>query len=747
MTATASVTQPSDPALNALVGNTRWASGNVTFSFPGTAAYYEFPYGPNNETTSNFGAFTTTQQNWARAAIAQFANVANLNFTEYTSVLPAASDYVGNATIRLALSDAPSTAWAYLPSTSNLGGDVWFNKSGGMYNLPGIGNYAYATFVHELGHAMGLTHPHENGMPANKDSLEFTVMTYRSYIGGSTTSGYTNETWGYPQTLMMYDIAALQYMYGADFTTNSGNTTYSWSPTSGQMFINGAGQTAPGANRIFMTLWDGGGTDTYDFSNYASGVTVDLRPGEWTTTSSAQLARLHYNGSQLARGNIANALQYNGDARSLIENAIGGSGSDTIIGNAATNTLSGGNGDDRIYGLWGNDSIDGGAGSDTAIFLGAYFQYTFTALNGGLIQITDLIAGRDAVDVLALIEFLQFTDVTVAATTLPLYPTIAIPAGWHVQSLGYFNAGGYCDILWRSDANEIGLWLMVDGEQQSGAILSANAAGWSVGGTGDFNNDGTSDVLWRSDAGQIATWQMSNGQIVATPTLSTNVSGWSVSGVGDFNNTAGDDILWRSDGGAVGIWFMVDGLVGSTSILSSGVGSWSVAGIGDFNGDGNADILWRSSGGAIGTWQMVNGQIGTTRDLSSNVNGWTVAGTGDFNGDGTSDILWRSDAGMIACWNMANGLLASTHDFGVTSWSVVGVGDFDNDAYDDIMLSSGASLMIWPTGPTSQSGAPPAGGADQATAPPPADPGPDYDSVGDQPENLPFPSTDEFSYH
>ena len=41
----------------------------------------------------------------------------------------------------------------------------------------------------------------------------------------------------------------------------------------------------------------------------------------WTTTSTAQLARLHYNGSEIADGNIANALLYRGDTRSLIENA------------------------------------------------------------------------------------------------------------------------------------------------------------------------------------------------------------------------------------------------------------------------------------------------------------------------------------------------------------------------------------------------------------------------------------------
>src|SRR3712207_3786784 len=139
-------------------------------------------------------------------------------------------------------------------------------------------------------------------MPAAHDSLEYTVMSYRSYVGASTTSGYVNGDWDYPQSLMMDDIRAIQAMYGANYGTNDDNTTYSWSATTGEMFIadgDGApseGQGRPGANRIFLTVWDGGGIDTYDFSNYATNLKVDLQPGAWTTTSAAQLARLDYYG-------------------------------------------------------------------------------------------------------------------------------------------------------------------------------------------------------------------------------------------------------------------------------------------------------------------------------------------------------------------------------------------------------------------------------------------------------------------
>src|SRR4029450_4374896 len=91
---------------------------------------------------------------------------------------------------------------------------------------------------------------------------------------------------------MISDIAALQRLYGADFSYNSGNSTYTWSPSTGAFFINGVLQWTPGANRAFMTPWDGGGTDPYDLSNYGTITTIDLRPGEWSETSLLQLANL-----------------------------------------------------------------------------------------------------------------------------------------------------------------------------------------------------------------------------------------------------------------------------------------------------------------------------------------------------------------------------------------------------------------------------------------------------------------------
>jgi serralysin len=332
----------------------KWAVNDLSYSFPTSGDAYEYGGEPDN----GFAVLNVTQQTAVHAVMANISSSVSLNFTESTG------GSAPSATLRYAESTDPSTAWAYYPSSAGWGGDSWYNRV--SYNSPIKGNYAYVTFLHETGHALGLAHPHDAYvMPIGRDSMEYTVMSYRAYVGAPLFHGYTNENYGFAQTLMMYDIAALQYLYGANYDSNSADSVYSWSPTTGQMFIDGAGQGAPGANRIFMTVWDGGGTDTYDLSNYSTGVRIDLRPGQWTTSSAAQLAQLTSTGSKIAAGNIANALLHGGSWLSLIENAKGGPGNDAIIGNQAANTLWGNAGNDRLSASSGNDMLIGGPGADS----------------------------------------------------------------------------------------------------------------------------------------------------------------------------------------------------------------------------------------------------------------------------------------------------------------------------------------------------------------------------------------------
>ncbi|WP_404295160.1 M10 family metallopeptidase (plasmid) [Microvirga sp. RSM25] len=287
------------------------------------------------------------------------SSVANLTFTEVQETAAI------HATMRFGMTDAYGTAWAYPLDGTQKSGDIWFSNSAGLYDTPDLADYAFFAFLHEVLHALGLKHGHEadgfGAMSAGRDSMEYSVMTYRSYVGAGV-QHFENEAGGYAQSLMTYDIAALQHMYGANYSANSGNTVYRWDKTTGQAFVNGIGQGTPSDNRVFEAVWDGGGIDTYNLSNHTSNLTVDLRPGGWSTISYDQLAYLgHF---RFACGNIANAFLYGGDLRSLIENATGGSGDDRLSGNVAPNVLSGRAGADRLNGREGADTLIGGAGND-----------------------------------------------------------------------------------------------------------------------------------------------------------------------------------------------------------------------------------------------------------------------------------------------------------------------------------------------------------------------------------------------
>lgn len=410
MAATTRNASTGNPLVDGLLSSNRWSADSLTYSFPVATSAYGSDYG-NDETRSGFEALNYQQQAGVRAALHNVATVTNLDF------IAASPATAGAADLRFAQSDVPDTAWSYLPTSRAEGGDAWFNNSRGYYDAPARGDYAYATLVHELGHALGLKHPHEASgsfpsLPTTFDSLEYTVMSYRSFQGAAT--GYSNEAYGFPQSLMMLDIAALQTMYGADYSTNGGDTTYRWSPTTGEMSINGVGQGAPGANKLLLTVWDGGGNDTYDFSAYSNDLSVDLNPGGWTTTTAAQLARLSPSGSILAEGNVANAMLFNYDQRSLIENAVGGRGNDTIVGNGGNNRLEGGAGNDTLLGGAGNDVLVGGTGSnflygdagdDTAVFEFSIHQASMNYAEAAM-----QLSGPQGQDALSFVERLHFSD-------------------------------------------------------------------------------------------------------------------------------------------------------------------------------------------------------------------------------------------------------------------------------------------------------------------------------------------------
>ena len=433
-----------DGDIDGLLSGARWKNHTLTYSFPAKAAFYGYVANAS-ETRIGFHRFDASQIAGTRDALLNYAAVSDLHFVERKETL------AHHANLRFAETNAAFTAYSYYPGQTAKAGDAWFNSSRHYYDAPEKGNYAYFTMLHEIGHTLGLKHGNEGNvfgaLPAAHNSMEYSVMTYASYIGASTSNGLSNGPASYAQSLMMDDIAALQHLYGANFTQNGGDTVYRWSAATGQMFVNGAAQSVPAGNKIFLTVWDGGGTDTYDFSNYTTNLKIDLNPGKWITTSFAQLADLDGSGRHKAIGNIANALLYHGDERSLIENAVGGSGDDTLTGNQLANMLTGSAGNDVLQGNAGLDTLTGGLGSDT---------FVFRSWGDGADTITDFASGLDRI------------SLSLKGFSLPL------PAG--VLDAAHFDGAGaatHANAEFVFDPNAHTLAYDSDGKGVAAAILVA----------------------------------------------------------------------------------------------------------------------------------------------------------------------------------------------------------------------------------------------------------------------------------
>lgn len=364
----------------------KWAP-NITYSFPSTNTQYNYSNSGSQRQLDNyhmmnrFAPVTQDVRDAAHFALSQYLTqdgAEGLAVGGFTNLEVLFNPVGGVANIRFAESTSytvPTAKVADFPGNYNTSqlmdnGDVWFGTayvSDPTLNLrtPEAGNYAWATTLHEIGHALGLKHAHADGrmsMEARYDTMEYTIMSYRSYVGADTDAGYRNAQWDFAQTFMMADIAALQYMYGANYTVNNGDTVYKWNPNSGDTLVNGDVAIDAGGSKILATLWDGGGTDTYDLRSYTTAVTVNLAPGEYSVFSSTQLADL--GDGNTARANIFNARLFQGNTASLIENAWGGSGNDSLQGNQVANTLLGNGGNDRLFGQDGDDGLSGGVGDD-----------------------------------------------------------------------------------------------------------------------------------------------------------------------------------------------------------------------------------------------------------------------------------------------------------------------------------------------------------------------------------------------
>lgn len=309
----------------------------VTYSFPwadGVESPFVAGYGKGENVAAVTGAVNAGQAAQIAAAFAQWSAVANVAFTQ---VAETADGTVGD--IRVAFSSAvPSGYWGYALGVSdgmnNAHGDIWIDD-GVIGQSFAPGTYNFMAMMHEIGHALGLKHPFEAPkIPAGFDNRRYTIMSYTDPANASWINPATGK-WEYLiKSPMVYDILAIQKIYGANMTWHTGDDTYSF---------------APGAPS-FEAIWDAGGNDTISVADFSKGCTIDLHAGAYSSLS--------YNALTLT-SNIGIAFNC------VIENATGGSGGDTLLGSDFANTLAGGAGDDTLRGNGGDDALQGGAGADT----------------------------------------------------------------------------------------------------------------------------------------------------------------------------------------------------------------------------------------------------------------------------------------------------------------------------------------------------------------------------------------------
>ncbi|CNH30397.1 Peptidase M10 serralysin [Yersinia aldovae] len=317
----------------------------VTYSFSQSISQEYHGYRLKND--APISALNQFQISQTRIAMQSISDVADIRFIEVDEGI--------NANIPI-VNVHPAepinvAGYAHIPSTRNLT-PVCINADSSENLIPTQSNFGGHVFTHEILHALGLKHTHDTAGLTQRSS----VMSYRSeWSSGANYDGH------YASMPQLYDITALQYLYGANMNTRTGNDIYT--------YFN---------HTPILCIWDAGGIDTFDFSDQTQDLVINLAAGSFSNVGGLV-------------GNISIAYGV------VIENAIGGSGNDELLGNEGVNVLAGGGGDDKLSGGGDADHLWSGKGHDTFVYCRAEDSLTTSADT-----IHDFEAGKDKIDLSAL---------------------------------------------------------------------------------------------------------------------------------------------------------------------------------------------------------------------------------------------------------------------------------------------------------------------------------------------------------
>src|SRR5262249_34366272 len=212
----ATLVNPSgNPDIDGILWGYKWDFTNLTYGFPDTLAPYA-GYGP----VTGFQSMNTAGYvPLIVRTIHLYDSVCGLSFTFQNDA--------GVANVRYALADTvdmndgrgavpTNSAFSTPPDPTEYPayawGDGWFSHN--LIANPQIGSfYVAAWMTHEPGHGLGLKHGHsvqdDHGvtfpaLPFGHDSQEYSVMTYRRFVGDQIGSGDNIDS-DYPSTLMQDD--------------------------------------------------------------------------------------------------------------------------------------------------------------------------------------------------------------------------------------------------------------------------------------------------------------------------------------------------------------------------------------------------------------------------------------------------------------------------------------------------------------------------------------------------------------